>query len=717
MDTSIHSNYDVLLLPTAQTGSDFDDTILHEHNNFTSFEDDLLGVTGHGEQHQDLLLHQGLYATNQCQNEPDSLMSVVDMLNGNMAAVDENYILDTDLDDPLAFDGGAEKDDVVLHDFSMPRPSTVFYSDVHPGNNRLYILISMHRESYRQAYEAGCERECNEIAQKIVSTICDECGGRFRVYDPFSSMAHDDWVTISRGEAIDRVKWALKEVPHAKLAEWNYHGEKCEDADLDVSDGEEELPVPEAQIIDPDPFQIKSKIDGKEILSNNVTAQTDYSRTDYSQTMSVDTRSYYESCAPSEVTSMNSAIHRLEDMCIPERLESSPFAPSLIAINNLSMSSAAATSQRRPPTGMRRRGVISSTETESKKDTEILEIPHDRFNVNKDFMNLVVDIFANQSSSKSSFNSEVASKVLSNGSAAGALAALAHQQLMQPNQQPLPPYMHTHMQGQQLQQHALPDMIMSDNKRLKISTTESIASSATSFSATSSLGRLRQEFSKVKVDRNSKTYRERKKKARHRKRDLAAAAIAVEDANVKVQCVDSTERDLSSFDILCKIEPKVGIMTCNHVGNNRLRLILKIHQERYNRNDTTMTEKNQIIFSITQQIINGEKSKSMFLFQDRANGNVWSEVPTEKVPMMIKALLELCAINPKVTALPSIRETPWMKSLAHMQILGLKDLHNHALRNIKRRRNKRPIAARDPMKIAELQSSVLSRVSEKQGSV
>ncbi len=689
MIVSGHDNYDVLLFPSSQQGTDGLDGGLGDIPMNFSLDD--------FDSNQSELLPLGIMATTthrKIRTEPDSLGSVVDMLKCGMDPVDENNILesvcnlnyahddmcmDAHMTPTSPFDGGVEDDDVILHDLSLSMPSTVFASGDHPGNNRLYILISLYRTRYLEAYEAGNERRCDDIAEEIVSTICDKCSGRFREYNPFSSAEEDGWVDIGKREAMNRVKWAMRDPPQVKLSEWNYHGgEECEE-DL-VSCNDEEPAVEDDQAKETSTMRTRTShgtgmgdrskhsssarnaMDAKDCKSNDWTSPTAYS-----QTMSVESRSYLDSCVASEVTSIRSMSVASARMELDE-------VTSYNKASSLSKTEIPA--QRRPPTGMRRRGVIYSADIEVKKEETISEIPHQNYKVNKDFMNLVVDIFANQSSSRSSFSNSTRQS---------------------------------------------PDPCVSEfsAKRPKFSSTESVASTANS-----SLGGLRADFgmnlnldhrkSNLNKERSSaaaKKISHRRKKARDRKRVMAAAEVA-EVKEIKVVRPDGTTRTLSQFDVLCKVEPRIGMMTCNHIGNNRLRLILRINQERFNNPNTPLAEKNGIIYSITQQILNSEKSKSFFLYQDRSNGNLWTEMEPERVPLIIKAYLEACVRNPSLMSLPSFRETPWMTSLAHMQIMGIDDLHNQALRNMKRRRDKRSIRSIDPKKIEELQKTVLKNVHE-----
>ncbi len=714
MIVSGHGNYDVLLFPSSQQGADGDDLDGGLGEVPLNFNFDDFGSN------QSELLPLGIMATTTSRKsrpEPDSLGSVVDMLKCGtsmaMDPVDENNILEsvcnlnyahndmhmhmgmgmgTHMSATSPFDGGVEDDDVILHDLSLSMPSTVFASGDHPGNNRLYILISLYRARYLEAYEAGCERKCDEIAEEIVTTICDKCSGRFREYNPFSSAEEDGWVDIGKQEAVNRVKWAMRDPPQVKLSEWNYHGgEECEEEKASCNDedavADDDLAKETSTILtrtshgtgtgERSKYSASARaavnaIEAKDCKSNDWTNPTAIS-----QTMSVESRSYLDSCVASEVTSMS--------VVSSARMEADEVSSYTMNKGSSLSKTNETPAQRRPPTGMRRRGVIYSADIQEVKVEEtISEIPHQNYKVSKDFMNLVVDIFANQSSSRSSFSNST---------------------------------------------RLSPDVCVSDQnaKRLKFSSNESIASTTTS-----SLGGLRADFgmslnidhrksnlsnlNKERSNAAAKKISHRRKKARDRKRVIAATEVAefAEVKEIKVVRPDGTTRKLSQFDVLCKIEPRISMMTCNHIGNNRLRLILRINQERFNNPETSLAEKNAIVYSITQQILNSEKSKSFFLYQDRTNGNLWTEMEPERVPLMIKTYLELCARNPSFMSLPSFRETPWMTSLAHMQIMGINDLHNQALRNMKRRRDKRSIPIRDPKKIEELQKRVLKNVNEQE---
>jgi hypothetical protein len=241
-------------------------------------------------------------------------------------------------------------------------------------------------------------------------------------------------------------------------------------------------------------------------------------------------------------------------------------------------------------------------------------------------------------------------------------------------------------------------------------------------SSVSSLAGLGGEFSNsLKIDswqKGSKVSRRRKiASARAAKSEKVSFAHEPEIySSFKVKVVDETNgsllyRSLSSYDILCNLDVRPKIMLCNHVGNNRFRIMLKMHQARYNAHHASLTDKNHLVHDILENTLNSEKGPSNFVFQDPDNVNFWVQIPRAFVPKLIVCCFEDCHHYAELQMLPPFTEKPWIKSLCANQPgtrqQTMEDLHVTALKNIRKRKQKKPISNRDKGAIAQLQNSVL----------
>lgn len=239
-------------------------------------------------------------------------------------------------------------------------------------------------------------------------------------------------------------------------------------------------------------------------------------------------------------------------------------------------------------------------------------------------------------------------------------------------------------------------------------------------SSVSSLAGLGGEFSNtLKIDswqKGAKTLR-RRKNASVRNSKAKCESITEPElySDFKVKVMDDSNgsllyRSLSSYDILCNLDDRPKIMLCNHVGNNRLRVLLKMYQARFNAIGTPLPDKNRLVHDIIQNTLHSEKGQSSFVFQDPDNVNFWVQIPFAHVPKLIVCCLEDCRLFVELPMLPLITERPWVKSLMSKQGVKhqtMEDLHETALKNIRKRKQKKTISGRDKGSIAKLQHSVL----------
>lgn len=173
-------------------------------------------------------------------------------------------------------------------------------------------------------------------------------------------------------------------------------------------------------------------------------------------------------------------------------------------------------------------------------------------------------------------------------------------------------------------------------------------------------------------------------------------------------------RPLSKFDILCEDNMSSNypsIKICNHIGNNRMRMLLKIHHMQYNFKDTPTSLKSQMVYDIMRFTLDGEKCKSKFIIRKR-NEKTWTEIAKSEVPKIIVTSLEQCVFNPELYSLPPLEEASFFQVSGDTEessgkVRPLQDLYKVALGNIRKRRNKRSITSRDQDAIAQLQNSVI----------
>lgn len=239
-------------------------------------------------------------------------------------------------------------------------------------------------------------------------------------------------------------------------------------------------------------------------------------------------------------------------------------------------------------------------------------------------------------------------------------------------------------------------------------------------SSASSLGGLGGDFSNsLKIDswqKGSKTLRRRKNapvRASKPKNESVTQPELFSDFKVKV--TDDSNGSLlydslSSYDVLCNLDNRPKIMLCNHIGNNRLRILLKMYQARFNANDTPLADRNRLVHDIIKNTLHSEKGQSRYVFQDPDNVNFWVQIPFAFVPKLIVCCLEDCRLFMELPMLPPITERSWVKSLMGNQGVRqqtMEDLHETALKNIRKRKQKKTISGRDKGSIAMLQNSVL----------
>ena len=577
----------------------------------------------------------------------DQLMNVFDMLD-RLDDVEEDLVL---MDSLRANPLHVVSDACSSIDIFKKRPTGTkqphlpkvrFASVQHPGNNRFYIEISLHRQRFMEAFDSGNEMLCNEIATNIVRTVTLQSypPGRFLEYDPLGSSV--DWIDIGQDQAaIERVKGALREPPEVHLSKFLYHenatsaglSEECDKLQLDVKDGHNTG---------------KNTVDTS-MSTNDITLQIDHLH--HSRTISLPSHresyrstSYTNSHIGTATTSImsNSPVYEEED-------------------------SDSDNPKSKKKSFIRRRGMLSSGK---KKKTS--------FHVNDDLTRLVQSVF-NQPIDDGCVSDE--------DSECSASSGLFHDDMTKRRK-------HAH----------------------------SICSSA------SSLNGLRGDFANdLRIEPRSSASRKISTSSTSGKRKKISPAAASSTANsikqdffnVQVKCTDANgsthTRPLSRYDILCTNHPHLGILLCNQVGNNRLRIMLQIHQARYNSKDIILRDKNRIIFDILQ------RSKGSFVLQDQKNTNLWTQTADGAVPKIIKTSLEECTSNPTLPTLPSHRESPWLqggsKERRRSKQVTMDDLHAAAVKNIKRRRGKKTIAGRDLNAIAKLQSAVLKKAAGRKTTV
>lgn len=251
----------------------------------------------------------------------------------------------------------------------------------------------------------------------------------------------------------------------------------------------------------------------------------------------------------------------------------------------------------------------------------------------------------------------------------------------------------------------------------------SMATSHSMCSSTSSLAGLGGDFSNaLKLD----SWQKGGKVPRRRKNASARGAVKTEKesgcirpevySDFKVKIVDDGSgsvmyRSLSSYDILCNLDACPKIMLCNHVGNNRFRIMLKMYQSKFNAQGALLGDKNRLVHDIIQNTLYSEKGHSSYVFQDPDDVNIWVQIPFAFVPKLIVSCFEDCCHCPELPMLPSIYKKPFIKSRMGDHVgrrqQTMEDLHSTALRNIRKRKHKKPISGRDTGSIAMLQNSVL----------
>jgi len=241
-------------------------------------------------------------------------------------------------------------------------------------------------------------------------------------------------------------------------------------------------------------------------------------------------------------------------------------------------------------------------------------------------------------------------------------------------------------------------------------------------SSTSSLAGLGGDFSNtLKIDTwqkgtASKTQRRRKNtpaRASKLRNDVITQPELYSDFKVKVMDDSNGSllyRSLTSYDILCNLDDRPKILLCNHIGNNRLRILLQMHQARFNARNSPLANKNRLVHDIIQNTLHSDKGTSNYVFQDPDNVNYWVQIPVAFVPKLIVSCLEDCRQFIELPMLPLITTKPWVKSLMGNQGVRhqtMEDLHETALKNIRKRKQKKTISGRDKGSIAMLQNSVV----------
>jgi hypothetical protein len=112
-----------------------------------------------------------------------------------------------------------------LIDISIPDPDPIptiqFASNKHPGNNRFYVLISLYRKAFMKASEVGSTTVCDQIAEKIIRSICAKSvpNGRFLECNA-DSWSKTTYKQLDVASVNEIVKWALREPPKAEVAEY-----------------------------------------------------------------------------------------------------------------------------------------------------------------------------------------------------------------------------------------------------------------------------------------------------------------------------------------------------------------------------------------------------------------------------------------------------------------------------------------------------------------
>ena len=222
----------------------------------------------------------------------------------------------------------------------------------HIGNNRFYIMLSILRQNFMEAFHLGNRAECDEILKQVIDSVCcSNPPGRFLVYTSLDSGLDEGLTDIGQCQAtMQRVEAAILNPPVVALSQFLYH-------EHDIASG--------AQFM-------------SDSFSTDVTLPIDYS-------MTVSSPSIRKSCVSS--SNMESCIET-SYMGTESQFgnETSSILSTWQEPNDTIMEDSKPGGKRRK-NGMRRRGLITSDMPSEKID----KMNH--YEIGKDLEKLVQNVF------------------------------------------------------------------------------------------------------------------------------------------------------------------------------------------------------------------------------------------------------------------------------------------------------------------------------------
>jgi len=546
--------------------------------------------------------------------------------------------------------GGNDFNAALTNIMPDPLPTVQFASKGHPGNNRFYVLLCMHRKEFLKAAALGSTKVCDQIAQKILKNICTDSvpNGRFLECN-IKSWSQNSWRNIEHEKnIIEIVKWALKEPPKAELAHYfrpqavNLRRQSSYDADKGQG---------------PNSFSNSacSQIATFDSVSSRGLASPSKTNVNNKDSSSLNYDNHgHSSHNPSKVTSLweRSNLRRCSlDTYSEENWEdgsshhgSNSSSSNQRASSPTDMKKKKVRGHKRGEHknsrngGLKRRGTISSNETARSKSRKKINLADLRFSVSGQLSKLVEEVFApQQQQTETTCNSEASGSISKGGGLSSGVR----------------------------------------NKR----------KSASASSMTSSINRLRNDMVQVNIQDNSET---------------AVPGVVISQESTKVITRDGRNCSLGAYDVVLTADMKLH--TSDHIGNNRFRTMLQMYRQTFHNPQTSLEDQTKICDEIINQVKHGKKGNGRFL---RKNGDTWMEIETENISSLVLKFLQDCVVDLSL-GLPSLNTaTKLLTNPLEGKKGCYKQLHGAALESLKKSKKKKAFRGLDSRSIEKLQTQML----------
>ena len=546
-----------------------------------------------------------------------------------------------------------------------PLPTLRLASDGHPGNNRFYVLIRLHRKEFQHGIRTNNHQLCDQVATKIIKFInCGVPKGRFLEAGSdgygrtvYRELSIDDGGCGGGGQVVELVKWALREPPKVEIA--CYLEKACI-----VSDPETERER-----------ETNNNHSGNSTPNANSAnnANSPYPKSFVpSPQNELSSDSLYETYRnPIDSHSETNSLSSHHDSISSRSSSNFSFSSSMLRRERRSRDS-----KRESTTSLKRRGTISSIGGGGKNARKRINLADRRFTVGEPLSKLVERVFATTLPTNSTYLSE------SGGS---------DSKRTERNER-----------GHKSDVRRLND----DMSSFRIEPPSDHGptngnhspGNTTSPHTTTTRNPPDVQTSNHNVQRNPES-----------------------PPILKVKTKDGHITNLNEYDVLITThspdnhhnhQNNIKLHPSNHIGNNRFRTMLQMYKRKFHSPSSTPSDQRYVSSLIVQHVTQSKKGMGRFLSH---TPHYWMEMDHKDSLESVRYFLNKCQYDPELS-LPSLKQSmsrSWRIGSAGSGGMGggekggkFGQLHDAALESLRKKSKKKILHGMDARQIEQIQSQM-----------